>query len=103
MMVFLFFENVDVYLIPDDFSVNFGIILLSRPNRIAISQMWQLPLHFQVAPNNFTIIQLENDCKSKLPVWFSISYGMTFDIIFQIKSQDSFIAKPMTGHNNHTK
>ena len=28
----------------------------SRPNNIVISQMWQLPLHFQAAPNIFTII-----------------------------------------------
>ena len=28
----------------------------SRPNNTVISQMWQLPLHFQVAPNIFTII-----------------------------------------------
>ena len=28
----------------------------SRPNNTVISQMWQLPLHFQAAPNIFTII-----------------------------------------------
>ena len=28
----------------------------SRPNSVVISQIWQLPLHFQAAPNIFTII-----------------------------------------------
>ena len=30
-----------------------------RPNSTVISQMWQLPLHFQAAPNIFTIIKLK--------------------------------------------
>ena len=31
-------------------------LVWSRPNSPVISQMWQLPFHFQAAPNIFTII-----------------------------------------------
>ena len=35
------------------------------PNSTVISQIWQLPLHFQAVPSIFIIILLENDYKSK--------------------------------------
>ena len=33
-----------------------GKCSVKRTNSTVISQMWQLPLHFQAAPNIFTII-----------------------------------------------